>query len=104
MMRSSMINTRKARKKREIRQAHKRINQTSKCKWCGKRYKKTHTAQKYCSTKCTTESKRERDRQWHNKHKRKYRKVGTTNIGQHAHKNEEIEKLIILKEKRRTGL
>ena len=42
-----------------------------KCRWCGKLYIKKNNAQKYCSTYCKQEAKRETDRAYINKHNKR---------------------------------
>ena len=40
----------------------------AKCKWCGNLYLKQSNAQKYCSSYCKHEAKKETDRVYINKH------------------------------------
>ena len=39
-----------------------------KCQWCGTLFIKESNAQKYCSTHCKKEAKKEKDRDYVNKH------------------------------------
>lgn len=81
-----------------------------KCHYCGQPFKKKYRNQKYCSTHCRTEARREKRRIYNSRYFYKNRKKlyhtlpGTRTIGAHPNPDPDKEKQIIEKELTRHGL
>lgn len=73
-----------------------------KCEYCKKGFKPRNNAQKYCSNNCRKFAKLEQDeksKQKQRKNPNYYEKqLGNSNLGPHANKNNEMEKISVRKE------
>jgi hypothetical protein len=80
------------------------------CKWCGKKYKKNHNAQLYCSEYCSKNARQEQNRIHFRKYYHKYKStmnedkkygLGSGGLNSHCNPNHKIEHNLIQKELRR---
>ncbi len=99
-----MINTKHARRMRQIREENTHQYNKSKCYWCGHPYIRRHTRQKYCSPECQKEAHLEQDRQYQYKRRKQRKRLGTTRITEHKQEDDNIEQQVIQEERRRTGI
>lgn len=77
-----------------------------KCEWCGNLYTPTHHSQKYCTTECYRNHRREYKAKWKRENDDRIKEtLGTTGISSHhRNKNFKTEAKIIRNERKRTGI